>query len=64
MQHTTLPGGDATCWTWDGGYLFRCEFALLQANRLRLHLGANQCNFGRYRGLIETCVAGLRQQYL
>ena len=52
MQHTTLPGGDATCWTWDGGYLFRREFALLQADRLRLHSCAKLCNFGRYRGSV------------
>jgi hypothetical protein len=47
MQYTALADSDATCWTWYGGYLFRREFALLQANRILLQPGASLCNFER-----------------
>jgi hypothetical protein len=45
MQHTTLPGSDATCRTGDGGYLFGREFALFHSERIGQHRSAKLLRF-------------------
>jgi hypothetical protein len=46
MQHTALPGRDATSGTGDGGYLFGREFGLPHCHRMRLHSVVNLYKIG------------------